>query len=230
MDKENNLTQVSADNVLFVEREFEKTPRPLSLKEVSEKLAFDKTASQRMADVLKYDPGCKYQVGDQVYKEYDEALTVSSKTVEHFKGAVVLKVVNKVFYKSFGCEMLEVDYTGGGVFRKYVDYMKKTKTQVLIPSDCEGKGLAPETMVKAEDPRLTELPMTDRDMKALEKSLRTALSKSDRFFSWNDHWQLAAKQVAIPDEKVKEAERFLQEAVSSAATEELVGRFFGLEP
>jgi hypothetical protein len=230
MDKENNLTQVSPDNLLFVEREFEKTPRPLSLKEISEKLAFDKTASQRVADVLKYDSNCKYQVGDLIYKDYDEALTVSSKTVEHFKGTVVLKVVNKVFYKSFECEMLEVDYTGGGVFRKYVDYMKKTKTQVLLPSDCEGKGLAPETMVKAEDPRLTELPMIDRDMKTLEKNLRTALAKSDRFFSWNDRWQLAAKQVAIPEEKVKEAEKYLQEARSSAATEELIGLFFGLEP
>ncbi len=230
MDKENNLTQVSADNLLFVEREFGKTPRPLSLKEISEKLAFDKTASQRVADVLKYDPCCKYRIGDLIYKEYDEALTVSSKTVEHFKGAVVLKVVNKIFYKSFECEMLEVDYTGGGVFRKYVDYMKKTKTQVLLPSDCEGKGQAPETMVKAEDPRLTELPMTDRDMKTLEKNLRTALTKSDLFFSWNDHWQLTAKQVAIPDEKVKEAEKFLQETRSSAATEDLVSRFFSLEP
>jgi hypothetical protein len=230
MDKENNLTQVSADNLSFVEREFEQTPRPLSLKEISEKLAFHKTASQRVADVLKYDPNCKYQVGDLIYKEYDEALTVSSKTVEHFKGIVVFKIINKIFYKSFECEMLEVDYTGGGLFRKYIDYMKKTRTQVLLPSDCEGKALTPETMEKAEDPRLNELPMTDRDMKALEKNLRTALSKSVPFFSWNDHWQLTKNQVAIPEEKVKEAEKHIQETRSSAATEELVNRFFGLEP
>ena len=230
MDKENNLTQVSADNLTFVEQEFEQTPRPLALKEVSEKLAFHKTASQRVADVLKYDPICKYQVGDLIYKDYDESLTVSSKTVEHFKGAVVLKVMNKVFYKSFECEMLEVEYTGGGLFRKYIDYMKKTKTQVLLPSDCEGKGLAPETMVKADDPRLNELPMTDRDMKTLEKSLRGALSKSEKFFSWNDHWQLAKNQVAVPEEKVKEAEKHIQETHNSAATEDLITRFFGLEP
>jgi len=230
MDKENNLTQVSPDNLTFVEQEFEQTPRPLALKEVSEKLAFHKTASQRVADVLKYDPICKYQVGDLIYKDYDETLTVSSKTVEHFKGAVVLKVINKVFYKSFECEMLEVDYTGGGLFRKYIDYMKKTKTQVLLPSDCEGKGLAPETMVKADDPRLNELPMTDRDMKTLEKSLRGALSKSEKFFSWNDHWQLAKNQVAVPEEKVKEAEKHIQETHNSAATEDLITRFFGLEP
>jgi hypothetical protein len=230
MDKENNLTQVSADNIAFVERELEQTPRPLSLKEIGEKLAFHKTASQRVAEVLKYDPNCKYQVGDLIYKDYDETLTVSSKTVEHFKGAVVLKVINKVFYKSFECEMLEVDYTGGGLFRKYVDYMKKTKTQVLLPSDCEGKGRAPETMEKAEDPRLTELPMTDRDMKNLEKNLRSVLSKSEQFFSWNDQWQLAKNQVAVPEEKVKEVEKYIQETRRSAATEEFVQKFFGLEP
>jgi len=230
MDKENNLTQVNADGIAFVEREFEKTTRPLPLKEISEKLAFDKTASQRVSDVLKYDPNCKYGVGDLIYKEYDEALTISSKTVEHFKGAVVLKVIKKVFYKSFACEMLEVDYTGGGVFRKYIDYMKKTKTQVLLPSDCDGKGLAPETMEKAEDPRLSELPMIDRDMKILAKNLRAAPSKSEQFFNWNDHWQLTKNQTVIPEEKVKEAEKYLEEARSSAATEELVNRFFGLEP
>src|SRR4030043_312186 len=230
MDKENNLTQVSADNLTFVEQEFEQIPRPLALKEVSEKLAFHKTASQRVADVLKYHPRLKCQGGDLIYKDYDESLTVSSKTVEHFKGAVVLKVMNKVFYKSFECEMLEADYTGGGLFRKYIDYMKKTKTQVLLPSDCEGKGLAPETMVKADDPRLNELPMTDRDMKTLEKSLHGALSKSEKFFSWNDHWQLAKNQVAVPEEKVKEAKKHIQETHNSAATEDLITRFFGLEP
>ena len=40
--------------------------------------------------------------------------------------------------------MLEVDYTGGGTFRKYIDYMKKTKTQVLLPSNCGGANAAPQ--------------------------------------------------------------------------------------
>lgn len=230
MDKENSLTQVNADNLSFVERELEQNSRPLSLKEVSEKLAFHKTASQRVADVLKYDPNCKYQVGDLIYKEYDESLTISSKTVEQFKGAVVFKVINKVFYESFECEMLEVDYTGGGLFRKYIDYMKKTKTQVLLPSDCERKGRLPEKMEKTEDPRLSELPMTDRDMKTLEKNLRSALSKSEKFFSWADHWQLTKNQVAIPEEKVREAEKHIRETRVSVATEELINKFFDLEP
>jgi hypothetical protein len=230
MSKENNPTQVTEENLEFIEKEFERTPKPLALPEINEKLAFHKTASQRVQDVLKYDPGCKYEVGDQVYKDYDEPLTVSSKTVEHFQGAVVLKVVNKVYYKNYQCEMLEVDYTGGGVFRKYVDYMKKTKTQVLLPSDCEGKGLAPEKLGRAEDPRLSELPMTDKDMKALEKNLRAALAKSSKFFSWIDYWQLARNQVAIPEEKIKSIEQEILEARQSRPTEELVSRHFGLEP
>jgi hypothetical protein len=230
MSKENNPTQVTEENLAFIEKELEGAPKPLVLHEINEKLAFHKTASQRVQDVLKYDPSCKYEVGDQVYKDYDESLTVSSKTVEHFKGAVVLKVVNKVFYKSYQCEMLEVDYTGGGIFRKYIDYMKKTRTQVLLPSNCDGQGLAPETLGRAEDPRLCELPMTDKDMKALEKNLRAALTKSDKFFNWLDYWQLSKNQVAIPEDKVKAIEQEITEAGQSKLTAELVTRHFGLEP
>ena len=229
MDKDNNLTQVTADNLAFVEKELVLTSRPLLLREITEKLAFHKTAGQRDCDVFKYNPNFKYQVGDLICKEYDEALTVSSKTVEHFQGAVVLKVINKVFYDSFQCEMLEVEYSGGGLFRKYIDYMAKTKTQVLLPSDCERKGLAPEKMEKAEDPRLNELPMVDRDIKTLEKRLRSALAKSDRFFNWNDYWQLAKNQVDIPDDKTKEAAKLIQETRLAARTEDLVSQFFGLE-
>ncbi len=229
MDKENNLTQVTANDHAFVEKELAQTLRPLSLREITEKLAFHKTASQRVSDVFKYDPNCKYQVGDFIYKEYDEPLTVSSKTVEHFQGAVVLKVVNKIYYDSFQCEMLEVDYSGGGLFRKYIDYMAKTKTQVLLPSDCERAGRLPEKMEKAEDPRLSELPMTDRDLRNLEKRLRTALTKSDNFFSWNDYWQLTKNRVDIPDDKVKEAVQLIKETRFSARTEDLVHHLFGLE-
>jgi len=230
MSKENNPIQVTEENLSFIEQELEQSPKPFALHEINEKLAFHKTASQRVQDVLKYDSSRKYEVGDQIYKDYDESLTVSSKTVERFTGAVVFKVVNKIYYKSYQCEMLEVDYTGGGVFRKYIDYMRKTRTQVLLPSNCDGQGLAPETLGRADDPRLCELPMTDKDMKALEKNLRAAMAKSDRFFNWLDYWQLAKSQVAIPEEKTEAIEQEIQEAGQSRLTGELVSRHFGLEP
>jgi len=230
MDNENSTTRISEDDLSFIEKELAQTTRPFSIQELAEKLAFKKTASQRVQDVLKYDPNCRYQAGDQIYKEYNESLTVSSKQLEHFEGSVVLKVVSKVFYKGFNCEMLEVDYASGGLFRKYIDYMKKTKTQVLIPSNCDGLAKIPEKLDKGEDPRLTGLPMADKDIKTIERNLKTAIPKSRKFFSWNDRWQLVENEVAIPEEKIKEIESSLRESKLAATTGSLVTKFFGLEP
>jgi len=168
-------------------------------------------------------------VCDFVEKDYNEPLTVGSKSVEHFEGRVILKVVAKTYSKHFNCDMLEVDYPGGGVFRKYLDYMKKTRTQVLLPSNIEGRNQATAIMAKGDDPRLTELPMTERDLKSLEKNLRVSLAKNPNVFSWNDFWQLSAKRVDILAEKVKEIENEFVETRRSAATEDLVRKYFGLE-
>jgi hypothetical protein len=228
-DEATLLTAISDEDLAFVERELERTPRPLSAKDLAAKLAFEKTATERNQDVKKYDPYTRYEVGDLLEKEYNEPLTVGSKSVEHFEGRVILKVTAKTFSKHFGCEMLEVDYPGGGVFRKYIDYMKKTRTQVLLPSNCEGRGQAAEIMAKSDDPRLTELPMTERDLKTLEKNLRTRLAKDPKVFAWNDLWQLAAKRVEIPPEKVQEIEADFAATGRSASTEDLVRKFYGLE-
>lgn len=232
MNAENsNLTTVLPDDLRFVRDELAASPRPLSLRELAEKLAFQKTAGQRARDVKKYDPETVYEAGDMLYKEYNEPLTVGSKSVEHFQGAVILTVVAKQpYHPAFRCEMLEVDYPGGGTFRKYIDYMKKTKTQVLLPSNCDRLAKPAEVLDKGSDPRLTELPMTERDLRHLEKALRSGLVKSPDVFSWNDRFQLAAKRVDIPEDKIKDIEAGLASANASAATEDLVRKHFGLEP
>ena len=224
-----NLTTASAEDIALVERELERTPQPQSTRALAEKLAFEKTAAERTQDVKKYDPYARYEVGDFIEKVYNEPLTVGSKSVEHFEGRIILKVVAKTTSKHFNCEMLEVDYPGGGVFRKYIDYMKKTRTQVLLPAGLEGRNEAVEIMAKGDDPRLTELPMTERDLKALEKSLRVRLAKDPNVFGWNDFWQLSAKRVDILPEKVQEIENEFVESRRSAATEDLVKKYFGLQ-
>jgi hypothetical protein len=223
------LTTASAEDIALVERELERTLQPLSTKVLTEKLAFEKTATERTQDVKKYDPYTPYEVGDFIEKDYNEPLTVGSKSVEHFEGRIILKVVAKTYSKHFNCEMLEVDYPGGGVFRKYIDYMKKTRTQVLLPSNIEGRGQSAEIMAKGDDPRLTELPMTERDLRTLEKSLRAGLAKDLRVFGWNDFWQLAAKRVEVPPEKIQEIMDAFVESGRSAGTEDLVRKHFGLE-
>ena len=230
MDTKQTNTTVTKEEVAFLEKELRKKPRPLLLDELTKKLAYYKSADQLTEEVKQYDPECYYEIGDSIYKEYNEPLLVSSKGAKHFQGAVVLKVMNKVAYENFNCEMLEVDYLGGGLFRKYIDYMKKTKTQVLLPSNLEGKAKVPEKMKKEEDPRLDELPMTDRDIKALEKNLKLTLSKSPKFINWNNYWQLIENQVEIKDKKIKEIEKYLREIKESAEVTALVKKYFGLSP
>ncbi|MGD2246469.1 MAG: hypothetical protein PVI11_07990 [Candidatus Aminicenantes bacterium] len=229
MNKEKETMQITEENIEFIEKEFSRTNKPLSLKEVTKKLAYKKRSGQMSQEVKMYDPECQYEVGNLIYKEYDEPLMVSSKGMEPFKGAVVLRVVGKIDYKDFNCEMLEVDYSGGGLFRKYIDYMKKTKTQVLLPSNLEGKAKVPKEIDKKEDPRLTALPMTDRDLKTLEKNLGKALSKSPKFFNWNDYWQLSEKQIEIKEKKINEIKALIEETKLSAATTELVEKLFNIK-
>jgi len=224
-----SLTTVTPDDIALAEKEMGATTHPLSLHDLTQKLAFAKTAGQRAKAVKTYDPACRYEVGDFIYKDYDEPLTVGSKSVEHFTGAVILQVVAKTYYKHFDSEMLEVDYPGGGVFRKYVDYMKKTHTQVLLPSNVGGGNKTCQIMPSEEDPRLTELPMTERDLKTLERHIKSALAKDPKVFNWGDHYQLTAKRVDIPEDRLKEIEAGFAETRVSAATEDLVRRFFGLE-
>lgn len=230
MKKENENTKISDSDLEFLEKELSQTNKTLALRDLTEKVAFKKSSGQLQQMVKIYDPFCAYEVGDLIYKEYDEPLLISSKGVEHFKGSVVLKVLNKIAYQNFQSEMLEVEYTGGGPFRKHIDYMKKTKTQVLLPSNCEGKGLTPQVLKKEEDPRLDQVPMTDKDLKGLGRNLGRALSKSEVFFHWNDFWQLRQNQIKIPKNKIEEIKKYFKTTKQSAATTELCKQFLKQTP
>lgn len=230
MEKVNENTQVIDTDLAFLEKELTKTQTPAILDELVKKVAYKKTASQLRLEAKKYDPECIYEIDDLIYKEYDEPLTVSSKGAEPFKGAVVIKVVNKIALPDFNCEMLEVDYTGGGIFRKHIDYMKKTSTQVLLPSNCDGRGKTAEILQKKDDPRLKELPMTDKDMKKLETSLRSSLSKSSLFFNWGKYWHLEEKRIQIKDKDKKALEKHFQDAQQSSSTADIVSQLFKTPP
>ncbi len=224
-----SLTSVSADDVGLVLRELEGSNCPVALAFLAEKIAFAKTAGQRMQSLKKYDPNARYEVGDLVYKEYDETLNTGSKASEPFSGAVILEVIGKTSFKEYNCDMLEVDYSGGGVFRKYVEYMKKTKTQVLLPSNYGGQNLEPELLPKQDDPRLNELPMPETEIKKLTRNIRAELGKQPNVFGWNDNYQLVSRRVEIEPAKVEAVEAHLAETRRSASTEELVEKFLGVD-
>jgi hypothetical protein len=226
MDKENEQTKIAGNDLTFLEEELLQTNKAFTLEQLTQKVAFKKTSSQLQQEVKKYDPNCVYNVGELILKDYDEPLLVSSKGAEHFKGSVVLKVLNKISLESFDCEMLEVGYSGGGIFRKHIDYMKKTKTQVLLPANCGQTGKAPQILQKDEDPRFDQVPMTDKDLKKLEKSLRKALAKTEVFFNWNEFWQLTKKRINISDKKIEDIKKQFREAQQSIATTDLCTKLF----
>lgn len=229
MDKQNEITKITAEDLLYVKNELNDSKKPEALRELSKKLAYKKNATQLNHEVKIYNPQCEFKIGDLIYKEYDESLVVSSKGTEHFKGGVVLKVINKIVFENYG-EMLEVDYTGGGIFRKHIDFMKKTKTQVLLPSKQNGKKTLPEKLQKEEDPRLHELPMTEKDLKSLMKNLQTAMNKSPDFFNWDDLWQLEKNRVEIKDKNIKEITTYFKKNNRADTTENLVSQFFNIKP
>jgi hypothetical protein len=223
-------TKITKNDIDFVINELSKDHNAPSLQKLIKKVAFKKNANQLNQEVKLYNPSCKYEVGDLICKEYDEPLMVSSKGKELFKGKIVLEVMNKIPFDSYNCEMLEVDYTGGGIFRRHIDYMKKTKTQVLLPSATGEKECKPEPLKREDDPRLHELSMTDKDLRQLGKNLEASLSKSDTFFSWNNHWQLTKKQIKVTKKTIDKIESELKKKKQSAATEELVTNHFNIQP
>ena len=226
MDKENEQTQITEDDLSFLKAELLQSNRAFTLEQLTQKVAFKKTSSQLKQEVKKYDSNCVYEKGDLILKEYDEPLLVSSKGAEHFKGSVVLRVINKTSLDSFDYEMLEVGYSGGGTFRKHIDYMNKTKTQILLPSNCGRKGMEPQPLKKEEDPRLDKVPMTDRDIKKLGKNLSRALNKSNIFFNWNAFWQLTEKKIDVSEKKIEEIKKHFRKSRSSMSTIDLCSLIF----
>lgn len=229
MTKDNETIKITEKDLTFLEKELSRSNKPILLSEMTKKLAYLKISSQLSQEVKKYDPYCLYEIGDLICKEYDEPLMIGSKQIEQFKGAIVLTIIGKGDYKDYNCEMLEVDHSGGGIFRKYIDYMKKTKTQVLLPANTDGKAKTPEKIEKKDDPRRSELPMTDKDYKSLEKNLKIALSKSEKFFNLNNYWQLTEKRMEIKEKKINEIKKHLLDTKSSVATAELVNKFIKIE-
>jgi len=225
-----SLSTVSPDDISLVLRELEGANYPVPLGFLTEKVAFGKTEGQRSQALKKYDPSAKFEVGELIYKEYDETLNIGSKAAQHFKGAVALEVVNKTYFQDFDCEMLEVDYSGGGLFRKYIDYMKKTKTQVLLPSNYGRQNIEPELLPKEADPRLNELPMTESEIKKLAKNLRSELAKHPDVFGWQDFFQLKSKRLEINPSTIAAIDNYLADTGKSASAEELVEKFLEVPP
>ena len=230
MNKENENTKIADLDLKFIAGELKKSDKPAQIADLTKALAYHKIASQLNQDVRIYDQAYQYNIGDLVLKSYDEPLMVSSKGTEHYTGEVVLKVINKIQYDNFDCDMIEVDYTGGGLFRRHIDYMKKTKTQVLLPCNLNKQEKEPETLSKDQDPRLKQLPMTEKDLRTLEKNLQSAMGRMDQFFTWNHNWQLSSNLKDVKEGVIKKIQAQIKKEQKSILTSDIAQTFLGCSP
>ncbi len=109
------LTTVSGEDLGLVERELGRGARPPGRRGTSPPSWPSRRRPRRGPRTSKSTirtSATKWATRSR--RTYNEPLTVGSKSVEHFEGRVILKVVAKTFSKHFNCEMLEVDYPGGG--------------------------------------------------------------------------------------------------------------------
>ena len=58
MDKENEQTQITEEDLSFLEEELLQNNKAFTLEQLTESVAFKKTSSQLKQEVKKYDSGC----------------------------------------------------------------------------------------------------------------------------------------------------------------------------
>lgn len=198
---------------------------PITLEEISTQLARKKSALTQGKKVKIFNPKLDYEVGDLIYKYYDEDLKFSKERMEHFKGGVVLRIIEKE-KRPEGFSILRVTYDGTGLFKQYIDFLERTSSHLLIPCGFSGKSEPVEYLEDEE--LLMDAPLDQNYVKKLSKIVEKALKKSGRFIHWNSYFYLKEllENVGDAGEKVEE---YLKEKGDFETTYNLVGRLYSVK-
>lgn len=208
----------------FLKEYLEKGEGPFSLDKVAEAYARQIMEERSLEPVKIYNPDCRYEVGDLIYKEFDEKLRIGRDKYEEFKGGAILRVVEKKYSKDLGCYMLALEYEGRGILEEHFKYLKRAKIGYYLPSyelkECPK--LAPEN-----DPRKEETQPSEEIIKRSRKELMEIAEKDPEFCIWGNFIDIANKIPEPADEDIDRVEEYIKGKGESAATEELVERVLG---
>jgi len=198
---------------------------PLTLEEISTQLARKKSALTEGKKVKIFNPELDYEVGDLIYKYYDEDLKFSREKVEHFKGGVVLRVIGKE-KRPEGFSILRVTYDGTGLFKQYIDFLERTSSNLLIPCGFSGKSEPVEYLEDEE--LLMDVPLDQNYVKKLSKIIEETLKKSDEFIHWNSYFFLKELLENVGDAS-KRVEEYLREKGGFETTYNLVEKLYSVK-
>jgi len=198
---------------------------PITLEEISTQLAKKKSALTQGKKVKIFNPELDYEVGDLIYKYYDEDLKFSREKVEHFKGGVVLRVIGKE-KRPEGFSILRVTYDGTGLFKQYIDFLERTSSHLLIPCGFSGKSEPVEYLEDEE--LLMDAPLDQNYVKKLSKIVEEALKKSEEFIHWNSYFYLKELLENVEDAGRK-VEEYLKEKGDFENTYNLVEKLYSVK-
>jgi hypothetical protein len=210
-------------------REFLKgKTQPLDFEDVVYQVALFKTRDDRKSLVKVYDPGCEYQGGDLIFKEYPGQLPVGNKKYIAIDQGVILKV-EEARHRN-GRDEIRLSYEGTSEFRKYTEYLVKQKIELLLPHKQETPCRPAEFIGSDIDPRQTQAPLIERDFNVLRKKLTTALNKESAIAFINGKVLLKENLKGISPEVFAAIRDFLKGRPSSESTEFLVENFCKVDP
>jgi hypothetical protein len=212
----------------FVRKFLKGKTQPLEFEGLVYQVALYKTREERKVQVKIYDPGCEYQAGDLIFKEYPGQLPVGNKKYIAVDQGVILKVEEA--RHCGGRDEIRLSYDGTSEFRRYTEYLVKQKIELLLPHKEEKPCREAEYISADIDPRQTESPLIERDFNLLRKKLTTALNKEAAIAFINGKVMLMENLKAIAPEVFDAIRGFLKDRQSSESTEFFVENFCKVDP
>lgn len=224
---ETNLEITPAD-IDFVKAHIKDKYAPVGFADIVYQVALFKTQAKRHTQVKLYDPHCAYSPGDLIYKEYPGKLPAGGKNFIDLREGVILKV--EEVRSRLGMEEIRLSYDGTSDFRKYTEYLKRQKIDLLLPHKQEDPPRPPEYLRAEEDPRDLQAPLIERDFSILRKKLASMLNRENDITFISDKLLLKQNLKEIKPEAVEQIKEFLRGQQASASTEFLVQNFLRVEP
>ena len=229
MDKQadHNL-DIGKEDIDFIMSFLKGKFQPLAFEDLVYQVALFKTQDSRKNRVKLYDPNCEYAVGDLIFKEYPGQLPIGNKKYTHVEQGIILEV-EEVRNRSGRDEIL-LSYDGTSEFRKYTEYLKKQKIELLLPHKAQKAIRETEYLAVDLDPRCTQSPLIERDFGVLRKKLVTMLNKENTIAFISDKVMLKENLKPLPAEVFSQIKEFLKTRQASESTEFFVENFVKVPP
>jgi len=224
---ESNL-EINKEDLDFIKQYIKTLRNPEKFETVAYHLAMYKTKEKRQKQVKEYHPDCEFKVGDSIYKEYPSKLPIGGKKFIEVPEGVILKVEDIRSY--MGINEIRLSYEGTSDFRKYIEYLKRQKIDLLLPHKQKKPPRESNFITDEIDPRTQQAPLIEREFSFLKKKLITALHKENQIILLSDMILLKENLKPIKAEVYTQIKEFLRTHHQSEKTEFFVENFLHIEP